>query len=731
MIMHSTPRLLPLLLSSVPLLGALGCQPAEPVDTSASETKVVAKQAIGESVRPIWTKPEVGLGIQPSYRERLLTQAANRLRMTPQYWSLRDGGQRTAIVRTNEEEAMAPTMPMDMRTRVYAPAPPARYSPYMSDTSRWQAEHMLLTGCSCTAAGLDDDGNPMTSLPPERDVLVNASCCKIELVEGKPECVTGAVPCVPEGNMPEDAQRLASRLTTRADRWALLNKGVGRIIDEVPYDIKNPEDVWRFSGILNAFIPSRGTTFESPLLRLGANTQEGSVMGYGLVSIRQPPANCLDLPAPCGAEGACTKTGTNVTICDTVADPNDDCLGLCVGGPDDGEPCKRLVPKGKDCDPATYPTIDQIIYTKGAAVNLPAPMLSDGLHMQLGLFKEGMDMMKSLQLVAPGPSGPGTPFPFGQTARDNITFGINYYGPNGTPIGTPTELKLVLKNACVDLVKTEVPQILLNRVSQFVDAPYGGNYFSTDQPLTDGCYPYVFAAIDGDGFGATYPTYGALQARVETQQVLDPDGLAVTTAIILEPDDTCPIWTEARPDLSCATSPQECTDGDTRSCYTGLIGTQDNGICKVGTETCKGGRWEGFCAGQVLPAADDVCGDGLDNNCNGTFDDNCPNKMQPDMAMPPKEDMSTAQEDMGQAQEDMKAPPEVDMAKPPEADMKTPEKDMTTPTPAADMAVVTTRSGDGGDDGCGCQSTNRSPAEQGLPLGLGLLGLVMLRRRQR
>ena len=56
-----------------------------------------------------------------------------------------------------------------------------------------------------------------------------------------------------------------------------------------------------------------------------------------------------------------------------------------------------------------------------------------------------------------------------------------------------------------------------------------------------------------------------------------------------------------------------------QACYTGPAGTSGRGICHGGTQTCQNGGY-GACAGQVVPAPTDIC-DGLDNNCNGTVDE--------------------------------------------------------------------------------------------------------------
>ncbi len=61
-----------------------------------------------------------------------------------------------------------------------------------------------------------------------------------------------------------------------------------------------------------------------------------------------------------------------------------------------------------------------------------------------------------------------------------------------------------------------------------------------------------------------------------------------------------------------------CTDGATRSCGT------DVGACSPGMQTCTGGVWETTCTGEIPPQAE-ICGDGIDNDCNGITDDNCVN----------------------------------------------------------------------------------------------------------
>jgi Notch 1 len=57
----------------------------------------------------------------------------------------------------------------------------------------------------------------------------------------------------------------------------------------------------------------------------------------------------------------------------------------------------------------------------------------------------------------------------------------------------------------------------------------------------------------------------------------------------------------------------------TQVCYGGPPGTAGIGTCKSGNQTCAFGAFGG-CAGEVRPALRDVCGDGLDTDCDGKDD---------------------------------------------------------------------------------------------------------------
>ena len=64
-----------------------------------------------------------------------------------------------------------------------------------------------------------------------------------------------------------------------------------------------------------------------------------------------------------------------------------------------------------------------------------------------------------------------------------------------------------------------------------------------------------------------------------------------------------------------------CDPGKKRECYGGVDGTAGEGPCHGGTQTCGSDALWGPCDDQVVPSQE-LCGDGVDNNCNGNIDEN-------------------------------------------------------------------------------------------------------------
>ncbi len=80
---------------------------------------------------------------------------------------------------------------------------------------------------------------------------------------------------------------------------------------------------------------------------------------------------------------------------------------------------------------------------------------------------------------------------------------------------------------------------------------------------------------------------------------------------------------DGNPNTACT-----CTLGASRPCYTGPAGTSGVGVCRPGTQTCVGatggmGTMWGACANEVRPGAMEICGNTLDDNCNGMVNEGC------------------------------------------------------------------------------------------------------------
>ncbi len=67
-----------------------------------------------------------------------------------------------------------------------------------------------------------------------------------------------------------------------------------------------------------------------------------------------------------------------------------------------------------------------------------------------------------------------------------------------------------------------------------------------------------------------------------------------------------------------------CTDGEFRDCQVGGLPVDDTGECELGGMECVGGAWSGNCDSPApVFATAELC-DGLDNNCDGSSDEDWP-----------------------------------------------------------------------------------------------------------
>ncbi len=153
-----------------------------------------------------------------------------------------------------------------------------------------------------------------------------------------------------------------------------------------------------------------------------------------------------------------------------------------------------------------------------------------------------------------------------------------------------------------------------------------------DENLTRSCYDGDTSTIDpatGVPFGACKPgvetctagSWGACRVCTSTESQQQPP--PADCQVLPRPDDcTCPECGGGGQDWDCDGQVAQCgacTNGATRSCYTGPAGTAGVGLCQAGTQTCVNLNWS-TCAGEVLPVAE-VCSNGIDENCNGGADD--------------------------------------------------------------------------------------------------------------
>lgn len=587
------------------------------------------------------------------------------------------------------------------------------------------------------------------------------SCCPMTREKGKVRCTKDPEPikCDDEENATDEPRR-----------WKLLETGSASIVDELYQRQILPADnpLTRIPGELAACWAIGGC--EAPTLRLRPPQpfleRRTSAMGVAQARTPQVPDKCKP-PADTCDVGTCTDPDSGENTCDEENNP--ECLGYCKGeacdgvcreeDPETGEekPVSCELPKPPDpeeCKPSEYPQKHYVSYVHGNTQE-PIPTLVDGIHYRLGLFSDVFDETSS------GQTGFGIHYyePAGeaQSARvvvegtceslsvekRNISQDMSAFSghldggivvKDATTSDTSTADSSTTDSSTTDSSTTDSSTTDSSTTDSGdtassdttsadtassdggtdigADTDAGGgatNYwglrYGTEVDLETGCHRYVFSFTDADGFIYTYPRYGSLGAKIAEIQT---ENGTVKTPVANDSD--CPVWSPDRPSMSCLPEGDECVSGETRSCYTGRDNTRGKGICELGTEECKNGRWSGVCEGEVTPKSEEKCGDDKDNDCNGFVDENCGSDGGDDTGTTSDTGMMS---DTGTMEDDV--------------------------APSPDGTSGDASAGDAGDeddgatrDGCGCSApSDRAPLAPGFLVAIGLLALRARGRGER
>ncbi|MEK7705120.1 MAG: MopE-related protein, partial [Myxococcota bacterium] len=116
--------------------------------------------------------------------------------------------------------------------------------------------------------------------------------------------------------------------------------------------------------------------------------------------------------------------------------------------------------------------------------------------------------------------------------------------------------------------------------------------------------------VDSDGYGSP-----ASSACTHSQLDCDDNAGAVHPGASEQCngiDDNCVAGTT---DEVCPA----CVSGATRECYSGALSTRGVGACQDGNQACVDEAWPLSCADEVLPATEH-CSDAVDNDCDGAID---------------------------------------------------------------------------------------------------------------
>jgi hypothetical protein len=151
------------------------------------------------------------------------------------------------------------------------------------------------------------------------------------------------------------------------------------------------------------------------------------------------------------------------------------------------------------------------------------------------------------------------------------------------------------------------------------DTETGGDADADDDGAADAADGDADADDDGADGDADADDDGA---DVTTCTDGDGDGYGLGCAAGPDCDDADPLhWNDC---AACATDHLpgcSCLPGESFFCYTGPAGTLGVGPCVQGIRPCEGGFLADRCDGEVLPAPVEICGDVIDNDCDGLGDE--------------------------------------------------------------------------------------------------------------